>query len=104
MHGLYLVWLVGERGFSPGLVATILAAGDLAVFVLEVPTGWLADRIGHRTSLIAGSLVQVAGMLAFWFAGDAMGLLVASLLVALGDAFRSGADEALIYRTCVALG
>ena len=39
MHGLYLVWLVHERGFAPALVATMLAAGDLCVFVLEVPTG-----------------------------------------------------------------
>ena len=29
MHGLYLVWLVHERGFPPALVATVLAAGDL---------------------------------------------------------------------------
>jgi len=104
MHGLFLVWLVGERGFSPALVATILAAGDLAIFALEVPTGWAADRLGHRASLIAGSLVQVCGMLALWFASSAASLLTATLLVALGDAFRSGADQALVYRTCVALG
>src|SRR5687767_12197928 len=104
MHGLYLVWLVQERGFSPALVATVLAAGDLCVFALEVPTGWVADRLGHRRSLIIGSFVQVFAMLAFWFAASTPGLLAASLLVALGDAFRSGADEALLYRTCVALG
>jgi hypothetical protein len=43
-------------------------------------------------------------MLAFWLAASAPGLLLASLLVAIGDAFRSGADEALLYRTCAALG
>jgi hypothetical protein len=31
------------------------------------------------------------------------GVLAASLLVALGDALRSGADQALLYRTCLAL-
>jgi len=104
MHGLYLVWLVHERGFAPALVATMLAAGDLCVFVLEVPTGWVADRLGHRRSLIIGSFVQVLGMLAFWFATSAPALLAASLLIAAADAFRSGADEALLYRSCVALG
>jgi hypothetical protein len=104
MHGLYLVWLVQERGFSPALVATVLAAGDFCVFALEVPTGWAADRLGHRRSLIIGSFVQVCGMLAFWLAASAPALLGAVLLVALGDAFRSGADEALLYRSCVALG
>jgi MFS family permease len=104
MHGLFLVWLVSERGFSPALVATILAAGELAIFAFEVPTGWAADRLGHRASLITGSLVQVCGMLALWLASTPATLLTATLLVALGDAFRSGADEALVYRTCVALG
>ena len=104
MHGLYLVWLVHERGFSPALVATVLAAGDLCVFALEVATGWAADRLGHRRSLIIGSVVQVCGMVALWLAASTPILLIASLLVALGDAFRSGADEALLYRTCVALG
>jgi dipeptide/tripeptide permease len=104
MHGLYLVWLVHERGFSPALVATVLAAGDLCAFVLEVPTGWVADRLGHRLSLIAGSLVQVCGMVALWLAASTPTLVVASLLIALGDAFRSGADEALLYRSCAALG
>ena len=104
MHGLYLVWLVHERGFSPALVATVLAAGDLCVFALEVPTGWVADRLGHRLSLIIGSFVQVCAMLAFWLAASMPALLAATLLVALGDAFRSGADEALLYRSCAALG
>jgi hypothetical protein len=104
MHGVYLVWLVQERGFAPALVATLLAAGDLCVFALEVPTGWVADRLGHRHSLIVGSAVQVCAMVALWLAATPAGLLTASLLVAIGDAFRSGADEALLYRTCVALG
>ena len=104
MHGLYLVWLVHERGFSPALVATMLAAGDLCVFALEVPTGWVADWLGHRLSLIIGSFVQVCAMLVFWQATTPPALLASSLLVALGDAFRSGADEALLYRSCVALG
>jgi MFS family permease len=65
MHGLYLFWWVQERHVSPVAVATILAAGELTLMAIEVPTGWLADRFGHRTSMIVGSLVQILGML-FW--------------------------------------
>jgi MFS family permease len=52
------------------LVAAILAAGDLFVTVLEHPTGWLADRWGHRASLITGSLLQIASMLFAWLGID----------------------------------
>ncbi len=104
MHGLYLLWWVQEKQMSPAVVAATLAAGDLALMLLEVPTGWLADRYGHRLSLIVGSVAQVVGMLCCWLGEGVPGLITASVLVAAGDAFRSGADQALAYRSCVALG
>lgn len=104
MHGLYLLWWVQEKQLSPVLVGSVLAAGDLALMTLELPTGWFADRFGHRASLMVGSLVQTAGMLCCWLGPGVPGLIAASVLVAAGDAFRSGADQALLYRTCVAVG
>jgi hypothetical protein len=104
MDGLYLLWWVEEKGMSPALVAAMMAAGDLALMALEVPTGWFADRLGYRRSLILGSTLQVAGMLCCWLANGASGLVGACLLVAVADAFRSGADQALLYRTCIAVG
>jgi hypothetical protein len=104
MDGLYLLWFVQEKGMSPALVAATLAAGDLLLMALEIPTGWFADRFGNRRSLILGSLVQVAGMICCWLADGIPGLFLACALVAVGDAFRSGADQALLYRSCVALG
>ena len=103
MHGLYLLWWVQGRHLSPATVGTVIAAGELAVVFLELPTGWFADRFGHRFSLIVGSLVQTVAMVLCWLAEGATGLLLATVLVAVGDAFRSGADEALLYRTCLAL-
>ena len=103
MHGVYLLWWVQERQVRPAAVAIALAAGDLALTAFEVPTGWLADRYGHRVSLMAGSALQVAGMLACWMGRGIAGVLAASVLIALGDAFRSGADQALLYRSCFAL-
>lgn len=104
MHGLYLLWWVQEKEMSPALVAAILAAGDVTLMCLELPTGWFADRVGHRASLICGSCVQTLAMLWCWLGDGFISLAGASVLVALGDAFRSGADEALLYRTCRALG
>ena len=104
MDGLYLLWWVQEKQMSPALVAATMAAGDLALMALEVPTGWFADRFGNRRSLILGSFLQVAGMICCWLADGVAGLVGACLLVAVADAFRSGADQALLYRSCVALG
>jgi MFS family permease len=104
MDGLYLLWWVQEKQMSPALVAAAMAAGDLLLMALEIPTGWFADRLGNRRSLILGSLIQVLGMVCCWLANGIPGLFLACALVAVGDAFRSGADQALLYRSCVALG
>ena len=104
MHGLYLLWWVQERQVSPAAVALSLAAGDLVLCAIEWPTGWFADRYGHRRSLLVGSLVQVIGMLWCWLGHGVVGLVTGSVLIAIGDGFRSGAQQALLYRTCVALG
>jgi MFS family permease len=104
MDGLYLLWWTQEKQMSPALVAATMAAGDLTLMALEVPTGWFADRFGNRRSLVLGSLLQVAGMICCWLAEGVTGLVGACLLVAVADAFRSGADQALLYRTCVAIG
>lgn len=104
MHGLYLLWWVNEKQVSPAVVAAILAAGNLALMLFEVPTGWFADRFGHRASLMLGSALQIVAMLWCWLGVGVSGLTVACVLVALADAFRSGADQALVYRSCVALG
>jgi len=103
MDGLYLLWWVQEKQMSPALVAATMAAGDLLLMGLEVPTGWFADKFGNRRSLILGSLIQVAAMICCWLADGISGLVLACLLVSVGDAFRSGADQALLYRTCLEL-
>jgi len=103
MDGLYLLWWVQEKQMSLALVAATMAAGDLLLMGLEVPTGWFADKFGNRRSLILGSFIQVAGMICCWLADGIPGLVLACLLVSVGDAFRSGADQALLYRTCVEL-
>ena len=104
MDGLYLLWWVQEKQMSPALVAATMAAGDLLLMGLEIPTGWFADRFGNRRSLILGSLIQIAGMICCWLAEGIPGLVLACMLVAVGDAFRSGADQALLYRSCITLG
>jgi predicted MFS family arabinose efflux permease len=103
MHGLYLLFWVQEKDVSPAIVAAGLAAGDFAVMLFELPTGWVSDRWSPRSSLIIGSLVQVAGMVACWLAPGTVSVVAGTLIIALGDAFRSGADQALLYRTCAAL-
>jgi len=74
------------------------------VFTLEIPTGIVADKFGRRLSVAIGCLLFGVDMLFFGLdAGYAL-LFVGEFLGAVGMTLMSGAEEALLYDTLVALG
>ncbi len=76
----------------------------LAMVLLEVPTGMVADRLGKRASLVASTALMCAGFL-IYTAGSSFGIfLAAELVLAVGGSLLSGADSALLYDTLRQLG
>lgn len=92
-HGIYVLWML-HHGLDPVTIALIISLGEATLLFTELPTGWWADRFGLKRSLVFGSLLQMLGLALFW----ANRYLAAAVVIALGDAFRHGADEALLYR------
>jgi len=76
----------------------------VAMGVLEVPTGMIADRVGKRTSLLWGCAIAIAALVVY-ACGHSFGVfLVAEVLFALALALFSGADTSLLYDSLKALG
>ncbi len=76
----------------------------LAVVILEVPSGYVSDRLGRRPTLIASALFLALSYILF-FIGDSFDVfLVAKILMAIGFAFKSGADVSFHYDSHQALG
>ncbi len=74
------------------------------IFTLEIPTGIVADKFGRRVSVAIGCLLFGVDML-FFGLGVGYGLLfLGEFLGAVGMTLMSGAEEALLYDTLVALG
>ncbi len=73
------------------------AVYSISIILAEVPTGVLADTIGHKKSVIIGSIVEALGFVAFLLMPDTTGLMLGYALLGLGDAFQSGSSEALLY-------
>ena len=77
---------------------------DIATTVLEVPSGYLSDRVGRRLTLIVSA---VAGLLSAVMQAVGDGFLVFALAqVALGAhiAFASGTDSSMLYESLDAEG
>jgi MFS family permease len=74
------------------------------VFVLEVPTGAIADKLGRKYSLILGSLFIAVATIIYGSIPSFGIFLLAEFIFAIGYALNSGADQALLYDTIKSQG
>ena len=66
-------------------------------FVLEVPTGTVADFLGRKISLALGSIIAVIAAAVYISKPDFYSFLAAEFIFAVAYTLQSGADEALAY-------
>lgn len=66
-------------------------------FILEIPTGAVADYLGRKQSLFLGGLVGVIAVLVYSSTPSLTIFLLAEFLFAVSIALISGADQAFLY-------
>lgn len=69
------------------------------IFLLEVPTGVIADKIGRKYSLALGAFAVTIGALIYGSIPKFEIFLLGEFLFAVAFALQSGADEAFLYDT-----
>ena len=67
------------------------------MFLTEVPTGVIADRLGRKRSINVALALQVLGEVVYIFADSYWPFALAAMIGGLGFAFGSGSLEALVY-------
>jgi hypothetical protein len=99
-----LILFYTANGLNSTQIFTIQAAFHLAVLLLEVPSGYLADVIGRKKTLVFGAIFFPLG-LAFYAAGRSFAAFIfAEVLLAVSVSMRSGCDSALIFDSLRQLG
>ncbi len=84
-------------------IALIAIISSLVSFALQMPTGYLADKMGNRFSIILGAAIAAPSPLFYVFMPDFTGGLIAAILFFGGYSFQSGAIEAFMHDTLKAL-
>jgi len=74
------------------------------MFLTEVPTGVVADRLGRKRSINVALALQVLGEVVFIFARSYWPFALAAAIGGVGFAFGSGSVEALVYDSLKAQG
>jgi len=86
-----------SNGLSMKDIMILQAAYSIAIVILEVPSGYLADVIGRKKTLIIGAVFGILGFTTYSFSFGFMGFLVAEIILGIGQSCISGADSAMLY-------
>lgn len=97
------IWMLflAYRGMSLVEIGLLEAIFHITAMICEVPTGFIADRFGRRTSRIIGRIVAMASSLLMLSAHSFAMFAVAFVFNALCYNLESGAGDALIYDSLV---
>lgn len=77
---------------------------SIAIVLFEIPSGYFADVLGRKMTMILGAVLGAVGFVIYAFSGGFFGFLLAELTLGIGQSFISGADSALLYDSLKAEG
>ncbi|MFD1157703.1 MFS transporter [Roseovarius aestuarii] len=94
------IWfLFFQNRLSAAEAILLYAIYDIGTTALEVPSGYLSDRIGRRFTLIASAIAGVLGVLLLSFGGGFAAFALAQVFLGASTAFNSGTDSAVLFES-----
>ncbi|OGZ10674.1 MAG: hypothetical protein A3D67_02275 [Candidatus Lloydbacteria bacterium RIFCSPHIGHO2_02_FULL_51_22] len=84
---------------TPQIIGLILLAGNAAGFFLEIPSGFVADKIGHARTLVMARVLMLCSTGFFLFSNSISLLVLGSVFLSASTAFHSGTGSAFIHET-----
>lgn len=95
MPAFYIIFF-RDLGFSLFQISILCMMWPLSSFLLEIPTGAVADIYGRKFSVILGAIICALSSISTFFLDNYYALLFAFAMMGLGVTFNSGAREAWV--------
>ena len=102
-QGIWMLYLA-SRGLSLFEIGTLEAIFHVTSFLMETPTGALADLFGRKMSRITGIFFSIASSILMIVSNCYILFALSFVISALSYNFESGAGEALIFDSLKAEG
>lgn len=94
-----IVLFYQENGLEMQDVFLLQGVYSVAIVILEIPSGYLADVLGRKMTLIIGTILGFGGFVIYSVSFGFWGFLLAELTMGIGQSLISGADSAMLYDT-----
>lgn len=92
----FIILIFRSYGLSYLQIGVLYSIRDLATNILEIPTGLLADSFGRKKAMVSAFIAYILSFLILYVFKDFWVLVLAMIIFASGEAFRSGTHKALI--------
>ena len=96
-----IVLFYQENGLTMFDVFLLQGIYSVAIVLLEIPSGYLADIWGRKNTIIIGSILGVLGFVIYSGSSGFWWFLIAEMILGIGQSFISGSDSALLYDSLV---
>lgn len=91
-----------ENNLDHFSIFLLQAVYSLSVAFMEIPSGYLADMVGRRTTLILGAVLGTLGFIIYGLSYSLTGFIIAEITLGLGGSFISGSDSAMLFDSLTA--
>lgn len=102
-RGLWMIYLF-TRGFSLAELGILEGVFHLTAFIMEIPTGLIADLWGRKLSRLLGRITFLISLGILFLSQSFFLQLIGFIITAIGYNLESGAGEALLYDSMKELG
>jgi len=92
----FILLIFRSYGLTFFQIGILYSIRDIATNLLEIPTGIAADAFGRRRAMVSAFVSYLLSFIMLYFLDDYLYLVLAIILFAFGEAFRSGTHKALI--------
>jgi MFS family permease len=93
-----------SNGMSMQEIFTLKAIYSFTLMFFEIPTGYFADLVGRKKSILSGSVLGMAGYLIYSFSNGFNQFIIAEVALGISLSLVSGADSAMLFDTLRAGG
>ncbi|MBZ9622305.1 MFS transporter [Clostridium sp. FP2] len=102
-RGIWMIYLA-SKGLSLTEVGLVEAIFHITSFLMEIPTGAVADIWGRKASRICGRISTLIAAIILIYSNSFWGFVIGFIVSALSYNLESGAGEALLYDSLKEIG
>lgn len=95
---VFLMLFFLEKGIDFLEIGILYSTREIIIMVMEIPSGVISDAIGRRKTLIVSFVTYILSFIVFYYSQNYITLLLAMILFAVADAFRTGVHKAMIFQ------